>query len=462
MKFYYGSENKLKNIIQLPSNKKYFLASNKIIVALINGIKFHHLPLYILEINGEIYIIEYSENGFDQLNKTIYVYEFDTDKYIQNDWFYFKRYEYEIGEPSLILKTYTFDNAYNMLKSAKNVHFVNKKTLDEFIDKKIPSKKYELPKEEKKYFYHGSNVDIKDNFLKTSYDGFEKMPLVYANSIRTASLKFAIKDIYIMWGCSINNYVWFIEILPDMFKKFQTFGYMYSVEPKYFEPEYYPSYISKSNVPIVKKEFIPNIYYDIKKQDNAIMIDFKEFKKFLSNIVEPITFPESEIENIKSDIERQGYIITHRTKYEYGKYRLGKIYNHNELGDLKVISVTNMIDITYSPFLKYQDEKNISQHLKLNKKFGLEIIMLSPINNKKELIIEPKENIEETIIENRDLRNKYKLGYLVENYKLIAICDTLNVKITPYYHTGKLNKLYIDKYKNSKDKKIEFLIFVEQ
>jgi len=71
---------------------------------------------------------------------------------------------------------------------------------------------------------------------------------------------------------------------------------------------------------------------------------------------ETISFPDFEIENYKKQLEEFGIISTHRICDEYNKYKLGMIYQHPELGKLKVVSITEMINIKYSP--AYFDFKN--------------------------------------------------------------------------------------------------------
>jgi hypothetical protein len=69
-----------------------------------------------------------------------------------------------------------------------------------------------------------------------------------------------------------------------------------------------------------------------------------------------ISFPSFEIPDIIKILDARGYISTHRIQHEYNKYKLGKIYYHSKLGFLQVMSITKMIDISYSP--TYQDMKN--------------------------------------------------------------------------------------------------------
>jgi hypothetical protein len=66
----------------------------------------------------------------------------------------------------------------------------------------------------------------------------------------------------------------------------------------------------------------------------------------------PISFPKFEIPSYKKRLDKGHQISTHRIMHEYGKYKLGEIYFHPDLGNLRVVSVTDLIDITYSPIYK--------------------------------------------------------------------------------------------------------------
>ena len=56
-----------------------------------------------------------------------------------------------------------------------------------------------------------------------------------------------------------------------------------------------------------------------------------------------------------------------RNKKEYKKYKLGKIYFNKDLGYFKVVSITDMIDIDWSPVYNYLTESQIKQIRKYGK-----------------------------------------------------------------------------------------------
>lgn len=143
----------------------------------------------------------------------------------------------------------------------------------------IPKHEY---KHDLKFMYHGSPVDIQDKYVKPMNDGFEKIPYVYANSIRTPSLKFTIGGLgkTLKWGV-IKGYTWFLEIYQNTFKEFTKDGYMYTLSNNNFELETYPTYISSKQETMIEKEHIKNVLEDMKKRQDCIMISYAKYKKFL-------------------------------------------------------------------------------------------------------------------------------------------------------------------------------------
>jgi hypothetical protein len=60
---------------------------------------------------------------------------------------------------------------------------------------------------------------------------------------------------------------------------------MYYVGKTGFVKDDYPSYISTKKVPILKKEYIPNVYKEMKKQQNLVMINLSMLKNFLMSVL---------------------------------------------------------------------------------------------------------------------------------------------------------------------------------
>lgn len=56
------------------------------------------------------------------------------------------------------------------------------------------------------------------------------------------------------------------------------------------------------------------------------------------------------------------------------------IYNHPNLRNLQVMSITELLDIRYSLFIKWQSKDTIKQHVQYNKIYGLQLIILKALN----------------------------------------------------------------------------------
>lgn len=286
MKFYYGSEISYVNAVplQIKRASEYTLITNNLSVAILKSVKLKHIPLFILNINNYFFIIETTKNAFEQFRKKAYIYELDCNEsdVKKDDWFYFPKYEYEIHKPVKIIKRIQLNNVYDVIKKDPHIKIIKYNAFMKFIKTNIPEKKYIATDEDNKYFYHGSHVDIKDKYLKPMDDGFEKVPHVYVNRYKSASLKFCVKGLAVttIWGCK-NEYVWFLEIYPRTFDAFKTSGYMYYVNKTGFVKDDYPSYTSTKKVNILRKEYIPNVYKEMRKQPNIVMINLSTLKKFL-------------------------------------------------------------------------------------------------------------------------------------------------------------------------------------
>jgi hypothetical protein len=73
--------------------------------------------------------------------------------------------------------------------------------------------------------------------------------------------------------------------------------------------------------------------------------------KYVNNLP-TISFPKHEMPQYKKSLSETGIISTHRILDEYNKYKIGNYYYNFELGILKVVSITTLTDIKYSPIFK--------------------------------------------------------------------------------------------------------------
>jgi hypothetical protein len=92
-----------------------------------------------------------------------------------------------------------------------------------------------------------------------------------------------------------------------------------------------------------------------------------------------ISFPSFEISNYQKNLAKWGVLSTHRIRDEYNKYKLGKIYYHPKLGFLKVVSITKMINIKYSPAYKWIKEWTEEQQSQLKKSKKIEYLVLEKV-----------------------------------------------------------------------------------
>jgi proline iminopeptidase len=98
-----------------------------------------------------------------------------------------------------------------------------------------------------------------------------------------------------------------------------------------------------------------------------------------------INFPSFEISALKKKLDKGLHISTHRVDKEYGKYRLGYYYCHPDLGVLRVVSVTDLVDIMHSPVYKSHFSKWTKKQQGELLKYGYmrtEYLILQGINKK--------------------------------------------------------------------------------
>ena len=60
---------------------------------------------------------------------------------------------------------------------------------------------------------------------------------------------------------------------------------MYILDAKNFDLETYPTFISPKKAIIIKKEYIKNVYQEMKKQDDSVLIRYNKYKTFLLSLV---------------------------------------------------------------------------------------------------------------------------------------------------------------------------------
>ena len=289
MKYYFASQTNYNKIIPYQQNhdpRNYIIVSKYPIVALLSSIKIRHIPLFITNINENIYIIEYIKNSLNLFKNSTFLYEIEwTDKVYKEDWNNVAKYEFEIRSEPEFSNKIKIDNVYNYFKKSKQIKLIKQHTFMKFINQYIPKQKYTIQSSEKQYLYHGSPTNINDSYLKPHDDGNSKKPYLYVSCLKTAALKFAVKGLsnVVKWG-EKRNYIWFLEIIPKLFDSFKKDGYLYYVNHNKFKLRVYPEYISSKKVPIIKKTLINNIYDEMKQQPNIIMIKYDKFKQFLKNI----------------------------------------------------------------------------------------------------------------------------------------------------------------------------------
>lgn len=280
MKYYFGSQKSYNKIIPYQANhdhRNYIIVTIDPAIALISSIHTKHKPFLVVPINKYIFIIEYDKNAFDLFKTNSYLYEIEYDgKIYQNDWNYDLKKEFEIHKTINYSTKIKIINVFKQLKKYDYVKFVKYNTFDNFIMRFIPKTIYEPSVDESQFFYHGSRINIKDNYLK---------PLVLAK-LKTAALKFSVGGITntVIWGSS-RNYVWLLESIPNLFSYYKTSGWLYYVNPSNFKLRIYPEYLSRNKVKIIKKEKIDNVFNEIKKQENSILITFSSLKKFLLSLI---------------------------------------------------------------------------------------------------------------------------------------------------------------------------------
>ena len=131
-------------------------------------------------------------------------------------------------------------------------------------------------------YYHGSSVNISGKYLlpRKSYV-INNEKAVFATNRKYIALTFAIKwDDSIFAQGHINKKLYIRELYPNTFDMFKTSGYIYYVNSKGFHGDKRLGmtgfeFIKHGKVKILKKQYIKNVYDELKKS-NLRMIKYKK------------------------------------------------------------------------------------------------------------------------------------------------------------------------------------------
>ena len=130
----------------------------------------------------------------------------------------------------------------------------------------------------------------------------------------------------------------------------------------------------KINKPYKKFEkFIIKNFNDIKNDLNKFKAVYK-----ISNKIGKISFPKNEIPDIVEQLKSYGNVVTHRIDKQFGKYKIGRIYNHKIIGNLMLQFSFVIFNIRDSPYYKYQSDEIISLIDKYGKK-GIQVCVFKKI-----------------------------------------------------------------------------------
>lgn len=139
--------------------------------------------------------------------------------------------------------------------------------------------------------FHGSNVEIKDGFLKPNIS-FDYKPLVYATDNYWYALvrcgKFDIKDISIREEYIDPNHPYtLVELRENAFRDiFDTSGYIYMIDNFCFT-ERNGEYISENSVPIHGTKHIENVWASMQEgiYNGAYnLVNYQDCNKYFKSI----------------------------------------------------------------------------------------------------------------------------------------------------------------------------------
>lgn len=276
------------------TNKSYLRLSNNIIFALINCFDSYHVLFSVHLKSNKILMIEHYDNAIkEQYDKSAYIYIIDNknikvDTELNNIFSWYPKYDIFINNNIKYEKKYKIKSVYNYLIDA-GIIIISFQQYEFFLMKYIPKNIFDGYHSEK-YLYHGSNINIKDTYLKPQYGLISNgKPLIYATSKKTDAMTFfnGVRiPINFGWGY-YNNYVILVEKKYNIFKKlFDNVGYLYVLNKnKLFKPTYLHHYISDTNVTFIKKIIYKNAYNALLKRRDFILIKYNIFNDWIKSFV---------------------------------------------------------------------------------------------------------------------------------------------------------------------------------
>jgi len=277
--YYYGSHINHKGEIKFHHKDE---RSNNITpykwLALISASNIKHFPFIYRIFNKKAYIIENSKNGLDNLKNEGYLYTLTPSKVRKKEYY---KYFYQTDESIKNYKKKKINNIYDELKNMNDVIMVPYEYFIRLIVDKLPDKKSPFNSD---YIWHGSPIDIK-GYIEPRHDGFEETAYIYGCINKSGALLFSVER----WGTDVlwdgyYNYTWTMETEKNAFDVFKKkSGYVYQLNKDQFIEEKYPTYITDKKAKILKKIKIKDVWREINKQKDNIIITYTEFKRHIIN-----------------------------------------------------------------------------------------------------------------------------------------------------------------------------------
>jgi hypothetical protein len=140
-----------------------------------------------------------------------------------------------------------------------------------------------------KYLYHCSSNDVGDKLRCHPSRVVGNESVVFAGKTRAFALVFAVKwiDADLEYGCFGKGTPFILrEQYPGAFDRFHTSGWVYKVDAKYFKSDprtgMREEFVSWTDVPVVKKEFIPDVWKELGKYSSSlILMKFDTYSKLM-------------------------------------------------------------------------------------------------------------------------------------------------------------------------------------
>jgi len=330
--FYHGDKEDFKEEIKpkynFRRNTNYIRLQPSYSYALLDALDLQHLPIIPVIDNSDcciLYIIEMYPNFINENFKMeAYIYKVSylgLRDYEESYWF--RGVEFGVHKPIKFYEKKYIRDVLEELKKQGNVKFVYFEQFDSFIDSKIPSK--EFIDTESRYFYHGSNVLIADEYLKamSSLPG-EKSKKIYATPKKSVALRYlASSQVNFKWNIK-RNYIWILEFSRNEFDKLKTSGYIYTLNRSKVRNQFDWDENDKEWVEITSKKEIEKIYYEeriyiknayneMTERKDLILISFDELLKFLRTKEIPTQTWIAEDKN-KQKVIMEAYVFEKVTK----------------------------------------------------------------------------------------------------------------------------------------------------